>query len=445
MHARIHDEERSQDMRNMGGLKKYMPLTFWTFAASTAAIVGFPFTSGFFSKDEILARALVNTPSGVKLADAQPPWQWPTWAPWLLWGLGITTAALTAFYMSRCLILTFLGDFVGWKIGRPSQLPHGHDEEDGTEADHHEHEDLSQPGYPPVESPRAMTIPLLILAAAAITAGVFNPSALKVLMEKFDSLPLDHWLDPVFADATRGVSVLDHHEAHSRELMSMAGAVLAFAGGCGAAYWVYVLQRGKPARDLMLKVPRLYRWALEKWRVDELYDKTVVSGVDALADTAASVDQGIVDFVIARLTSLIVAATGTILRVVQNGVVHVYAAMMVVGLVALGWFFVEPHPDATVQEQGGDYTLVAGAGPNYSFRWYPDSTKEPQSQDWSAVNQLKVHLADGKSQTVKLEVKNAFGRIGSKLFTITRPAPPGDKTLKVEGAAPGGAAPKGEH
>jgi NADH-quinone oxidoreductase subunit L len=292
-----------------------------------------------------------------------------------------------------------------------------------------------------------MTIPLLILAAAAAVAGVFNPSALKVLMEHFDSLPLDHWLDPVFADASRGIHVAEHHEAHSRELMSMAAAVLAFAGGVGAAYWVYVLQKGKPARDLMLKVPRLYRWALEKWRVDELYDKTVVSGVDALADTAASVDQGIVDFVIARLTSLLVAATGTILRVLQNGVVHVYAAMMVVGVVLLGWFFVEPHADFTVQEQAGDYTLQAGAGPNYTFRWYPDSTKEPQSQDWSAANtQLKVHVAEGKSQTVKLEVKNAFGRIGSRLFTITRPAPPADKTVKIEGAAGApGAAPKGDH
>ena len=65
---------------------------------------------------------------------------------------------------------------------------------------------------------------------------------------------------------------------------------------------------------------------LDKWRVDELYEETVIVGVDALADTAASVDQGIVDCIIARLTALIVAALGTVLRVVQNGVVHVYAA-----------------------------------------------------------------------------------------------------------------------
>src|SRR5262249_2799148 len=149
--------------------------------------------------------------------------------------------------------------------------------------------------------------------------------------------PLDHWLEPTFADAEKGIGIAEHAVSHSRELLSSAGAFLAFAVGTAAAYWVYIVNKGKPARDIMLKVPGLYRWALDKWRVDELYEKTVISGVDALADTAASVDQGIVDFVIARLTALIVAAAGTILRVVQNGVVHVYAAMMVVGIAVLGW------------------------------------------------------------------------------------------------------------
>jgi len=111
---------------------------------------------------------------------------------------------------------------------------------------------------------------------------------------------------------------------------------------------------------------------------------------------------------------------------------------MVVGIAALGWFFVEPHADFTVDERQGDYTLVAGPGPSYSFRWYPDSTKDPQSKEWNTVDQLKLHIGEGKSQTVKLEVKNAFGRIGSKVFTLSRPAPPPDRTLKVD------AAPKGD-
>ncbi len=435
MHARIHDEERSQDMRNMGGLKKFMPLTYGTFLASTLCIIGFPGTSGFFSKDEILARVLIETPAGVKLANAVQPWQWPSWAPWVLWAMGIAAATLTAFYMMRAVFLTFWGDFRGWTIGRPSQIAkhedHGHaeDEHDDDEGEgEHHHEDLSQPGPPPHESPRTMTIPLLILAAAAIVAGIFNPAAIKLLSPSFSFLPLEHWLDPVFKDASRGIAMADHHVAHTREIISTLGAFTAFAAGSLFAYWVYIKEKGKPARDAMLKVPRLYRWALDKWRVDEMYDKTVVAGVDALADTAASVDQGIVDFILARLTSLIVAATGTILRVIQNGVVHVYAAVMVVGLVVLGWFFVEPHADFTVYEQNGDYTLQAGPGPGYSYRWYPDTTKEPQSKDFSVADNLKIRVPDGKSQTVKLELKNAFGRVGSKSFTITRPNSPTSTT-----------------
>ena len=160
MHARIHDDERSQDMRNMGGLARYMPLTFWTFAASTLAIIGFPLTSGFFSKDEILARTLIEVPAGIKGDEYYPAWVWPSWAGWILWGMGILAATLTAFYMCRAVFLTFFGDFRGWTIGRPSQVinaaahdqvdDHGHGDDD---APHEHHEDLSQPGLPRTSRP----------------------------------------------------------------------------------------------------------------------------------------------------------------------------------------------------------------------------------------------------------------------------------------------------
>ena len=449
MHARIHDDDRSQDMRNMGGLKEHMPITFYTFAASTLCIIGFPLTSGFFSKDEILAQTLVSTPAGIKMQGAQVAWQWPSWAGWVLWGIGILTATLTAFYMCRLVFLTFFGEFKGWTIGRPSKLAHaddhGHaenektqDHDDESDDDHHHHDDLSQPGLAPHESPQPMTIPLIILAALAVFAGILNPTALKVFMPSFAFVPLDHWLAPVFHEAEAGVRMLataDHEQAHHRELINSVGAFLAFAVGSGAAYWVYIVNKGKPARELMLKVPQLYRLVLDKWRVDELYDKTAINAVDALADTAASVDQGIVDFILARLTALIVAASGTVLRVLQNGVVHVYAAMMVLGLGVLTWFFVEPHADFTVEQgQNGNYTLVAGPGPSYGFKWYPDAAKEATNKDFDATQaQLKVHVDDGKSQTVKLEVKNAFGRISSKDFTIVRPAAPqAPKTIQIQ-------------
>lgn len=428
MHARIHDDDRSQDMRNMGGLKKYMPLTFWTFALSTAAIIGLPLTAGWFSKDEILAQTLVSVPAGIQLGK-QVPWTAPTWAPWVLWGMGITAATMTSFYMCRALFLTFFGDFKGWTIGRPSMLAKKaeeeaeHHESEHEDEEHHHEDDLTQPGYPPHESPRAMTIPLIILAVFAVGAGLLNPAALKLFAANIP-LPIEHWLEPVFEEGAKGVKLLDHDVAHSRELLSAIGAFLAFAVGAYAAYWMYVLQKGAPAKQIALAWPRLYRMAYAKWKVDEAYDKTVVAGVDALADTASSVDQGLVDFVIARLTALLVAAFGTVLRVVQNGVVHVYAAVMVVGLAGLGWFFVTPHPDFSVTETpSGDYTLVAAPGPGYQFRWTTDTSKnEPTTKDFTPTDSVKVHLDEGKTQTVKLEVRNAFGRTGTKELVLKRAA-----------------------
>jgi hypothetical protein len=96
---------------------------------------------------------------------------------------------------------------------------------------------------------------------------------------------------------------------------------------------------------------------------------------------------------------------------------------MVVGLAALGWFFITPHADFSVNETpSGDYTLVAAPGPGYAFKWYPDAAKEATQKDFAAQDNLKVHLDEGKSQTVKLEVRNAFGRTDTKEMVLKRPA-----------------------
>jgi hypothetical protein len=163
-------------------------------------------------------------------------------------------------------------------------------------------------------------------------------------------------------------------------------------------------------------------WRVRAVGLDYFYEHSVISGTDALADTAISVDQGFVDFVIARLTALIAAALGTILRVVQNGVVHVYAAVMVTGLAVLGWFFVQPHAAATVTESAnGDYVLSAAPGMGYGYRWSPEAGKEPTIKDFTGTDQLKIHLEEGKSQTVRLEVKNAFGRTAQTDIPLSRP------------------------
>ncbi|HEX7664076.1 MAG TPA: NADH-quinone oxidoreductase subunit L, partial [Polyangiaceae bacterium] len=202
MHARIHDDVASQDMRNMGGLKKFMPYTRITFLISTLAIAGCPFLSGFFSKDAILFNAFVNhpvNPYAERLKSLhQDVWQQPMWLGPVLYAVGILAATMTAFYMFRCYFLTFEGDFRGWVIGRPSIFKsdpaidghdaHGDEEHD----DHHHEENLKEPGRAPHESPRAMTVPLIILATFAALAGWLNP---EPFLKK---LPLDHWLEPVF-------------------------------------------------------------------------------------------------------------------------------------------------------------------------------------------------------------------------------------------------------
>jgi NADH-quinone oxidoreductase subunit L len=433
MHARIHDGDASQDLRNMGGLRRWMPLTHWTFAAATAAIIGLPLTSGFFSKDEILYRAFVdhtvNPLAGTGMLKGVGVYEPPGWIGPVLFVTAWLAAVMTAFYMCRLYILTFWGEFRGWTVGRPSLLakqeveaPHDHhDDEDDSHAAHHE--DLSTPGYPPHESPWQMTVPLIILATFSVAAGVLNPGfGLKWQ-------PMEHWLEPVFKDATEGAVLFGHNnDATWAEHMTAplaVGGFLAFAIGTAIAYWVYIVKAGAPAKHAAQAQPGLYRLLLEKWRIDELYDVTIIAAVDSLAETSAAVDKTIVDGILARLTALITAALGTILRAFQNGVVHVYAAMMVVGLAATGWFFAVPHPNATVVDSGSDdYVLTAAPGVGYVYRWDADGDGTPDKADFGAASTLKVHLEPGKSQTVRLEVKNAFGLVRGKSIHVARPAEP---------------------
>jgi NADH-quinone oxidoreductase subunit L len=429
MHARVHDDDKAQDVRNMGGLRRWLPFTHWTFAAATAAIIGLPFTSGFFSKDEILYRAFVD--HSVNPDKKYPGFEAPQWLGPALYWTAVAAAALTAFYMCRLYFLTFWGDFKGWTVGRPSmiskhELAKGADHEDEpAHAPGHGHqEDLASPGYPPHESPWQMTIPLIVLATFSVFAGMLNPG-FGILKDR----PMEHWLEPVFKMATdHAVVFANGHDAAWAEHMELQLALpgfLAFAVGSGFAWWVYVSQRGEPARRMAQAAPGLYRLLLDRWRIDELYDATIVAAVDSLAETSAAVDKGVVDGILARLTSLVVAIAGTVLRAFQTGVVHVYAAMMVVGLALVGWFFAVPHPDATVSDVGSDdYVLTAAPGVGYAYRWDADGDGKPEKPDFGQDTTLKLHLEPGKEQTVNLEVRNSLGLVRTKSIHVARPHEP---------------------
>jgi NADH-quinone oxidoreductase subunit L len=203
------------------------------------------------------------------------------------------------------------------------------------------------------------------------------------------------------------------------------GGIAAFLIGSALAWWVYIAKSGEPAKRAAEALPALYKLVLDKWRVDELYEATVISGVDSLAETSAAFDSTLVDGIIARFTAVVVTAAGAILRTFQNGVVHVYAGLMVVGLAVTGWFFTVPHPNATVLDTGNsEYVLTAAPGVGYAYRWHTDGDTKPESPDFANNTTLKVHVDPGKTATVNLEVKNAFGLVRTKAFRIARPSEP---------------------
>jgi NADH-quinone oxidoreductase subunit L len=410
MHARIHDTDASQDMRNMGGLKKYLPITFLTFAASWAAIIGIPGTSGFFSKDEILLKAYssyVATSGGV-----EQPFEWPKWGGTVLYALGFAGAIMTAFYMTRLFVGTFFGEFKGWDIVKKWKEP-AH-----AAGDHHDHDpDEKLEGPEPHESPWQMWVPLAILGGLALIGGIFNAGALELIGVKW--MPLEHFLEPVFEKATQNVRLVEGAEGLLGKFLGLA--LVAVALGAGGAWYVYVTMKGEPARAFTKQFPGLHRLVYDKWRIDELYEETVIGAVDSLAEFGAWADKWIVDGIIAKLSSFIVRGTGSLLRLLQTGHIQAYAAVMVVGLGSVGWFLVAPHASAQIVSNHADgaYSVNATPGLGYSYRWSLDG--KPDSQDFGDKTSVSFNLQRNAGHLVALEVKNAFGQVASRKYDVQRP------------------------
>jgi NADH-quinone oxidoreductase subunit L len=413
MHARIHDTDASQDMRNMGGLKKYMPYTFATFAVSWAAIIGIPGTSGFFSKDEILLKAYTSyiaTPAGV-----QEPFEWPKWGGSVLYALGFAGAIMTAFYMTRLFIGTFFGEFKGWTIVKKWQEPEHH----GDDHHHHHASDAPLEGPTPHESPWQMWVPLAILGALALIGGFLNAHALAVV--GLHIAPLDHFLEPVFTTAASSVRVIANAEHLLATFLGLA--LVAVAVGAGGAYYIYVQMKGEPARSFVEKFPGLHQLVYDKWRVDELYEETVIGAVDSLAEFGAWADKWIVDGILAKLSAFIVRGAGSLLRQIQTGRIQAYAAVMVVGLGLVGWFLVAPHASAKVlaNHAAGAYSVTAAPGLGYSYRWDEDGDGKWDSDSFGDKASVSFDLDRAKSRTVALQVKNAFGQTSVRTFELARP------------------------
>ncbi len=428
MHARIHDSDASQDMRYMGGLKQFMPWTRWTFLASCVSIAGVPLTAGFFSKDEILWKAF-STKIVTPVHGQDGMWQWPSWLGPAIYCVGIVGATMTAFYMFRAYFQTFHGEFRGWKIIPGWKDPHAHHATNGHDdhVDDHGHDDHADDhghhepyvagtlqGPEPHESPWQMTAPLAILGAMALLAGFLNA-------EPFHFAPLGHRLEGIFEHMKDFVVVREGVGGESTMWMMMLPGLLAAAGGITGAWWVYNLHGGKLEREFAQTMPGLYSLIFDKWRVDELYQYIVVDTVEGLAEASKWFDTWVVDGILAKLTALMTAAVGTVLRWTQTGKIQVYSAAMTLGMLVMGWFFVAPHADVVRQDeklrQTGNVTLVAGAGLGYTYAWQGEGI----TKDAADARKVSLVLKPGEHREVTLTVGGPLGGQASEVVHLERP------------------------
>jgi len=270
----IHGLGGEQDMRKMGGLRRRMPVTFWTMLVAGGALAALPPLAGFWSKDEIVTAAFVNGHA-------------------VLYAIGIITALLTAFYVTRALWMTFYGE------PRDQHLfDHAH------------------------ESPTVMTLPLILLGVGTVVLGIaigFPPE--QGFIHRF--------LGPVVEAA----GVVEHAPELATILLLAAVSVAAGVVGIAIGVLMYVRHRPDPAAVARAAGP-LYRLLVNKYYIDELYDHRIVEAARAIAGASWAFDIHIIDGLANRL-GWALAMGGQGLRRLQTGIVGNYALTIMAGLLLM--------------------------------------------------------------------------------------------------------------
>ena len=280
-----------QDVRKMGGLAPRIRQTHLVFLVGVLAIAGFPLTSGFFSKDEVLLSAYLAHLPGHQT----------------LYAIGLVTAAITSFYMFRLYFLTFRGE---------------------TRAPVSVQETIH-------ESPGTVLNPLFVLAALSLFGGILGiPQVYGDLFGVEHSHSLHNWLSPIFPAAG------DHAIAHSTEYALAGLAILMMALGFGLAWLLY---RGDaaPAARLAESLSGVHRLLSHKYYVDEIYDAVIVRPLVKLSDAVLfrGVDAGLIDGAAVNGTARGVRALAENgLRHLQTGLAQGYVISMLVGTGAILWF-----------------------------------------------------------------------------------------------------------
>ena len=284
-------------MRNMGGLKKYMPSTYRTFLLATIAIAGIPPLAGFFSKDEILA---------FTFSAGFGEFAGPLYI--LLWGVGIITAFLTAFYMFRLTFGTFNGEF---KL--PNKVA------DAADAAKHLH-----------ESPVTMTFPLWALGILSVVGGflgVPNFIAETFTHQEAHINLLHDWLYTVNADFSMQLS-------HGAEWALMFISISIAVAGTWVAYRLYGSGATEEAdASLAARFGILYETWQQKYSLDEIYEGLISRPLVRLSDKGLAVfDMKVVDGIVNAVGG-IVRLFGSLFRYIQTGVASTYALALVIGVI----------------------------------------------------------------------------------------------------------------
>jgi NADH-quinone oxidoreductase subunit L len=331
----IHGMHHEQDMRRMGGLRKFMPITFATMLTGWLAISGIPIFAGFFSKDEILWK----TWSASSFSLPSPFWNT------LLWAIAAITAVLTAIYMTRMMVMTF------WGSERFREQAGSHEDHDHAGRDHHA-------AHEPHESPWTMTVPLMVLAVLSTFGGLMGVS--YAIGSIFSSHPVNYieeTLAPVISEVPAGHVATEHssvpvaedahaapateaapapvEHAHSPEeirterLLALLSVAIAAAGI--AVGWL--IFRRRP----LLAMPKLLE---NKYYVDEIYDVTIINPIKVGSRDGLwkLFDIGVIDGFLHSVGD-VVKETGSVVRRLQAGFVRGYAAVILFGALALIAFF----------------------------------------------------------------------------------------------------------
>ncbi len=277
----IHAMSGDQDIRNMGGLREKLPVSYWTFLIATLTIAGFPPLSGFFSKDEIL-------------------WQAFSQGHWLLWFVAFATAGLTGFYMFRLLFLTF------WGTCRA---------EEKVRSKIH-------------ESPLVMTVPLVILAMLSVVGGIVGiPEALG------GSNDFHHWLAPMLANENGTLPVEPgRHYSPSVEYLLIVLSVAVALCGIFTAWWFYI-RKPETARNLAERMPISYKVLSNKYYIDEIYNMLIVQPIKLISTYILwkIFDVGVIDGLV-NLTGRSVRGLGRVAARLQTGYVQAYAVTFILGV-----------------------------------------------------------------------------------------------------------------